>query len=108
MRLGVDTNGDSNIDQYVNPGGVPGNAAVVSATIWLLVRAEDRDFGHRDQTVYQYADMPGVHAERQLPPHPGLEDHPHPEFAHMSRRIDDRRAIGPRPPARRAPPSSSA
>jgi type IV pilus assembly protein PilW len=57
VRLGVDTNGDSNIDQYVNPGGVPGNAAVVSATIWLRVRAEDRDFGHRDQTAYQYADM---------------------------------------------------
>jgi type IV pilus assembly protein PilW len=57
VRLGIDTNGDSNIDQYVNPGGVPGNAAVVSATIWLRVRAEDRDFGHRDQTAYQYADM---------------------------------------------------
>lgn len=57
VRLGVDTNGDSNIDQYVNPGGVPGNAAVVSATIWLRVRAEDRDFGHRDETAYQYADM---------------------------------------------------
>jgi type IV pilus assembly protein PilW len=58
VRLGIDTTGDSNIDQYVNPGGVPGNAAVVSATIWLLVRAEDRDFGHRDETVYQYADIP--------------------------------------------------
>jgi len=57
VRLGVDTNGDSNIDQYVNPGGVPGNAAVVSVTVWLLVRAEDRDFGHRDETAYQYADM---------------------------------------------------
>ena len=57
VRLGVDTNGDSNIDQYVNPGGVPGNAAVVSATVWLRVRAEDQDFGHRDQTAYQYADI---------------------------------------------------
>lgn len=57
IRLGVDTNGDSNIDQYVNPGGVPGNAAVVSVTVWLRVRAEDRDFGHRDETAYQYADM---------------------------------------------------
>lgn len=57
IRLGVDTNGDSNIDQYVNPGAVPGNAAVVSVTVWLLVRAEDQDFGHRDETAYQYADM---------------------------------------------------
>ena len=60
VRIGVDTNGDSNIDQYVNPGGVPGNAAVVSVTVWLRVRAEDRDFGHRDQTTYQYADIPAV------------------------------------------------
>lgn len=58
VRIGVDTDGDSNIDQYVNPGGVPGNAAVVSVTVWLRVRAEDRDFGHRDQTTYQYADIP--------------------------------------------------
>jgi type IV pilus assembly protein PilW len=57
VRLGIDTDGDSNIDQYVEPGGVPGTAAVVSVTVWLRVRAEDRDFGHRDETAYQYADM---------------------------------------------------
>lgn len=57
VRFGVDTNGDTNIDQYVNPGAVPANARVVSATVWLRVRAEDRDMGHRDETPYQYADM---------------------------------------------------
>jgi len=55
--LGIDTNGDTNIDQYVNPGTVPAAARVVSATIWLRIRSEERDFGHRDDNVYQYADM---------------------------------------------------
>lgn len=57
VRLGVDTNGDTNVDSYVNPGSVPAGAAVISATIWLRVRAEDRDFGHVDGNSYQYADM---------------------------------------------------
>ena len=57
VRLGVDTNGDTNIDQYVNPGAVPANGVVVSATIWLRVRAEEREIGFVDDTAYQYADM---------------------------------------------------
>jgi type IV pilus assembly protein PilW len=57
VLLGIDTNGDTNIDDYVNPGAVPGTARVVSATIWLRIRSEERDFGHRDDNVYQYADM---------------------------------------------------
>jgi type IV pilus assembly protein PilW len=60
VRLGVDTNGDTNIDQYVNPGAIPAGATVVSATIWLRVRSEDRDFSHRDGTTYQYADIAAV------------------------------------------------
>jgi type IV pilus assembly protein PilW len=57
VRFGVDTNGDTNVDQYVNPGSVPAGAAVISATIWLRIRSEERDFGHVDNTAYQYADM---------------------------------------------------
>ena len=57
VRFGIDTNGDTNIDQYVNPGAVPANAQVVSATIWLRIRAEERDFGFVDDTAYQYAGM---------------------------------------------------
>jgi type IV pilus assembly protein PilW len=57
VRFGVDTNGDTNVDQYVNPGAVPAGAAVISATIWLRIRSEDRDFSHVDGTAYQYADM---------------------------------------------------
>ena len=55
VRFGIDTNGDTNIDQYVNPGAVPANAAVVSATIWLRVRAEEREVGFVDSRSYQYA-----------------------------------------------------
>jgi hypothetical protein len=57
VLFGVDTNGDTSVDQYVNPGAVPAGAAVISATIWLRIRSEDRDFGHVDATAYQYADM---------------------------------------------------
>jgi type IV pilus assembly protein PilW len=53
VRLGVDTDGD----QYVNPGSVPDGAAVVSATLWLRIRAEEREVGHVDNRGYQYADM---------------------------------------------------
>jgi type IV pilus assembly protein PilW len=57
VLLGIDENGDTNIDRYVNPGEVPATARVVSATIWLRIRSEEPDFGHRDDNVYQYADM---------------------------------------------------
>jgi type IV pilus assembly protein PilW len=57
VRLGVDTDGDTNADQYVNPGSVPPGAAVVSATLWLRIRAEEREIGHVDDRAYQYADM---------------------------------------------------
>jgi type IV pilus assembly protein PilW len=60
VRLGVDTNGDTNVDQYVNPGAVPAGAAVVSATIWLRVRGEDRNFAFTDPATYQYADIAAV------------------------------------------------
>jgi type IV pilus assembly protein PilW len=57
VRFGIDTNADTNVDQYVAPGAVPANAQVISATIWLRVRAEDADVGHRDETAYQYGGM---------------------------------------------------
>ncbi|MBK7902085.1 MAG: PilW family protein [Proteobacteria bacterium] len=60
VRLGVDTNGDTNIDQYVNPGAVPANGVVVSATIWLRIRAEEPEIGFVNDTGFQYADMGAV------------------------------------------------
>jgi type IV pilus assembly protein PilW len=56
VRFGIDTNGDTNVDQYVNPGAVGANR-VISATIWLRMRAEEREIGHIDGNSYQYADM---------------------------------------------------
>jgi type IV pilus assembly protein PilW len=51
VRFGIDVDGDTNIDQYVDPGAVPAGARVVSAQITLRVRAEDRDFGYVDETL---------------------------------------------------------
>ena len=58
VRFGIDTNGDTNADSYVNPGAV-GTASVVSATIWLRVRAEDREQGLVDSRTYNYG-FPGA------------------------------------------------
>jgi len=60
VRFGIDTNGDTNVDQYVNPGAVPGTASVVSATIWLRVRSEEPEVGQVDSKAYQYADGTAV------------------------------------------------
>lgn len=51
VRFGVDVDGDTNIDQYADPGAVPAGARVVSAQITLRIRAEDRDFGYVDETM---------------------------------------------------------
>jgi len=63
LRFGVDTNGDSNVDLYIDP---PGAAAVggriVSATVWLRIRAEEPDFTFTDTNTYQYADMADAYA----------------------------------------------
>lgn len=57
VQFGVDTNGDTSVDTYVNPGDALLNGNdVISATIWLRIRSEDRDFGHVDGNTYQYAD----------------------------------------------------
>jgi type IV pilus assembly protein PilW len=60
VRFGVDTNGDSNADQYVDPGAVPAGATVVSATVWLLVRAEDVEQGYVNDTPYGLAGAAAV------------------------------------------------
>ncbi|HET7201964.1 MAG TPA: PilW family protein [Steroidobacteraceae bacterium] len=58
VRFGIDTNGDTNADSYVNPGAV-GSASVVSATIWLRIRAEDREQGLVDSRTYNFG-FPGA------------------------------------------------
>jgi type IV pilus assembly protein PilW len=57
VRFGVDSDGDGNADTYVDPGAAAAAGRVISATLWLRVRAEDRDMSHVDDVSYQYADM---------------------------------------------------
>lgn len=57
LRFGVDTDGDANLDAYVDPGAIPAGARVVAATVWLRVRSEQAEPGHTDDTPYLYADM---------------------------------------------------
>jgi type IV pilus assembly protein PilW len=57
VRFGVDTDGDGNVDGHADPGAVPAGATVVTATTWLLVRAEDREAGYLDLTAYSYGDL---------------------------------------------------
>jgi type IV pilus assembly protein PilW len=59
VRFGVDTNGDTNADTYVDPRTDPAayGGQIVAATIWLRVRAEERDFGFADDRHHLYADV---------------------------------------------------
>jgi hypothetical protein len=55
----VDTVGnDLNADVYVDPAADPTTygGPIVSATIWLRVRAEDPEIGFNDDRTYAYAD----------------------------------------------------
>ena len=84
VRLGIDTNGDTNIDQYVNAGAVPANSVVVSATIWLRIRAEEREIGYVNEPASSTPTWRCIDAQRRLPAHPPDQDHPHPEHTRMT------------------------
>lgn len=57
VALGVDMNGDQNVDYFVDPDdGVPMGEAAVAVRVWLLVRSEQRDVGFTDDRTYTYAD----------------------------------------------------
>jgi type IV pilus assembly protein PilW len=64
VRFGIDEDGDSGLDRYVDPEGVPAGARVVAATVWLRIRSEEREAGHVDDTTYRYADMPSAWTPR--------------------------------------------
>jgi Tfp pilus assembly protein PilW len=70
VRFGIDTDGDTNADEYVDPAADPSayGGSIVAATIWLRVRAEDPEFGFVDNRAYRYADIdlpaPGDHFRR--------------------------------------------
>lgn len=57
LRFGLDHDGDGSIDADGRPGDVPAGSTVVAVTLWLRLRAEQRDPGHLDRTAWRYADM---------------------------------------------------
>jgi type IV pilus assembly protein PilW len=67
IQLGLDMNGDNTVDRYVNPGDavynptapsgyVPG-ATVLTARVWLIVRAASREANVQDVTDYEPGDV---------------------------------------------------
>jgi type IV pilus assembly protein PilW len=59
IMFGVDTDGDSNIDDYVTPlSSIPAGTTVVSAQVWMRIRAEDPEQGFKDTKIYTYPGAP--------------------------------------------------
>lgn len=56
FQVGIDTNGDSLADTFVDPGAGPAAAIPVSLRIWLRLRAEERDNAFTDDRAAAYAD----------------------------------------------------
>jgi hypothetical protein len=56
FQVGVDTNGDSLADAFVNAGAVPASAKPVSVRIWLRLRSQQRDNAYTDDQAVTYAD----------------------------------------------------
>ena len=66
IQFGLDVNEDNTVDRYVNPGDgiydpadaayIPG-ARIITARVWLIVRAIDREVGLTDDTVYAPGDV---------------------------------------------------
>jgi type IV pilus assembly protein PilW len=57
VQYGVDVDGDGSADRYVNADGVAAGTTVVSARIWLRVRALERDAAWNDTVRYAYANQ---------------------------------------------------
>jgi type IV pilus assembly protein PilW len=60
VQLGLDTNGDNTVDQYINAGtALPANSRVLAAKIWLMFRGELAEVGYAAMPVAAYADRAG-------------------------------------------------
>jgi type IV pilus assembly protein PilW len=60
VEFGVDRNADQNADFFVPPGtAIAGGQEIVAVRVWLLVRAEQPEFGFTDDRTYAYADRVG-------------------------------------------------
>jgi hypothetical protein len=63
IQLGLDMNGDNTVDRYVNPGdavynptaptGYSPGTTVLTARVWLLVRAASRESNIQDVNEYK-------------------------------------------------------
>jgi len=57
VQYGVDADGNGSVDRYVNADGVAAGTTVVSARVWLRVRASERDPAWNDTARYAYANQ---------------------------------------------------
>jgi type IV pilus assembly protein PilW len=57
VQYGVDADGDSAVERYVDADALGPDDRVVAARIWLRVRASDRDTSWDDRTRYAYANQ---------------------------------------------------
>lgn len=57
VQYGVDADGDGSADRYVDADGVAAGTTIVSARIWLRVRASERDAAWHDTVRYAYANQ---------------------------------------------------
>jgi type IV pilus assembly protein PilW len=57
VQFGVDTNGDANIDRYVDPehAALAGNQ-IISVRLWFLMRSENEERGYQDGNTYNFPD----------------------------------------------------
>ena len=64
VEYGIDLNDDQSADTYLTGNLVTATDAIVSARVWLLVRAENFEVGFSDDRVYAYSDraLPGAAA----------------------------------------------
>jgi type IV pilus assembly protein PilW len=56
FELGVDVDGDAQLDAFLNPGAMPMGAVPLSVRLWMRVRALERDPAYRDTRTVSYAD----------------------------------------------------
>ncbi len=60
LEFGVDQNLDQNADFFVPAGtAIAAGQEIVAVRVWLMVRAEDPEFGFTDDRTYAYADRVG-------------------------------------------------
>ncbi|AUN95494.1 PilW family protein [Pseudazoarcus pumilus] len=71
VLLGVDTDGDRSVDDYVSAGAVADWDQVIAARVWVLARSECPEGGHSDSFSYAMGDLspaytPADNFRRQL------------------------------------------